>query len=863
MSRRRLATVFGSLYRITGRDLTWLLCAALTAAHGSSGLWADDLPAKVDYTRQIAPILQSHCLDCHGADQREGGLLLTSRVTALLPTDSGKIAISPSQPDQSELISRVVSDDPDVQMPPDDRLADEQIELLKRWIAEGAVWPESPQETHWAYKPPKRWPLPTIQNSSWPSNAIDYFILARMEADGLSPSPEAERAQLMRRVYLDLTGLPPTPDQVDSFLMDSSPDAYEQVVERLLGSPAYGEKWARHWLDLARYSDSNGYQADQLRQTWAYRDWVIQAMNDDLPFDQFTIEQLAGDLLPGAGLPQRIATGFHRATTCNVEAGVDPEANRTDQIIDRVNTTSTVWLGTTMECAQCHNHKYDPFSQQDYYRLFAFFNNTPMEVRQANNPNGVQFDFWGPKMDLPQSEAEVAKRQQAEEELKRAQEELRLAEEGALTRLPQWEAALTESVIAQLNKKLRDIVSKAPKQRSKAELNQLQKYFLSQVDELSELRKGVDQCQAKRDSLIPKTTLVMVEMDETRPTNIFVRGQYLSKGPAVTPGTPLVLHNLQDDAPRNRLSLARWLVSSDNPLVGRVTVNRWWQELFGQGLVSTPEDFGTQGDQPTHPKLLDWLADQFVAQQWSMKQMHRLIVTSATYRQSSRLTSELAQQDLLNRRYSRASRVRLPAEAIRDNALAISGLLSRAGGGPPVYPPQPKGLWRQAGRNEPVFNVDQHERRYRRGVYVVWRRAAPFPSFVNFDAPDRMSCVVARSRTNTPMQALTLLNDEAFVEMAKSLALRAINHRMNPRDRIVYAFRLCVARRPNARELQALIDLYEAELARFAEQPQAADHLAAGFEGFDSLGQEDRQSWAAMFCIANTLLNLDETITKG
>ena len=855
--------ISGLIDRVTGWGPAWLLCAVALSPSASPLTAADVATNTIDFERQIAPLLQQHCLECHGSESREGGLLLTSRITAILPTDSGKHAIVPSRPDQSELIRRAVSDDPDQQMPPDERLSEDQINLLRRWIAEGADWPPQQQEIHWAYQTPQRWPPPKVSDASWARNAIDDFILARMEAAGLSPSPEAAPEQLVRRVYLDLTGLPPTPEQVDSFLRDTSATAYERVVDQLLASPAYGEKWARHWLDLARYSDSNGYQADQLRELWAYRDWVIGAMNDDLPFDQFTVEQLAGDLLPNASFSQRIATGFHRATTCNVEAGVDPEANRTDQIIDRVNTTSTVWLGTTMECAQCHNHKYDPFSQQDYYRLFAFFNNTPMEVRQANNPNGVQFDFWGPSLELPQSENDLAERQRAQGALQQARDRLSQGRQNALTRLPDWEASLSDTAIEKLPSRLREALVKNPKERTKSQRSQLHKYYFDQDIELRKLRKQVDERQRELDSLAPATTLVMVEMDQSRPSSILLRGQYLSKGPTVTPGTPAALHDFSPDAPRNRLGLAQWLVSSDNPLVGRVTVNRWWHELFGEGLVSTAEDFGTQGEPPTHPQLLDWLATEFVAQQWSMKRIHRLMVTSATYRQSSRFRPSLAQHDPLNRRYARAARVRLPAEMIRDNALAISGLLSRSGGGPPAYPPQPAGLWRQTGRNEPVFKVDQDERRHRRGIYVVWRRAAPFPSFVNFDAPDRMSCVVTRSQTNTPLQALTLLNDEAYVEMAKSLAMRAVRARADPSERIVHAFRICLARQPRTPELNALLKLYETELARFANEPQAVVQLGAGFGGFDNMAEEDRRAWAAMFCIANALLNLDETITRG
>ena len=663
-------------------------------------------------------------------------------------------------------------------------------------------------------------------------------------------------------MHLDLVGLPPSLEVVERFVEQPTDKAYGQVVDELLASSAYGVKWASHWLDLSRYSDSNGYQADQLREMWAFRDWVIDAMNRDLPFDQFTVEQLAGDLLPTSKASSHIATGFHRATTCNVEAGVDPEANRTDQVIDRVNTTATVWLGTTLECAQCHNHKFDPFSQQDYYQLFAFFNNTPMEVRKAGNDNGVQFDFWGPKFELPQPPALASERRVLTAQLKQLQAELERQRTKSLPQMAVWEASLSDGT--KLSNRLKQALQQDIARRKPADQQALQQEFWKSHPATRELQKQINALTDQVNALQPNTTLVMVEMKEPRSSNVFLRGQFLTKGQPVTAATPAALHPFPADAPRNRLGLAQWLVSRDNPLVARVTVNRWWQELFGRGIVNTPEDFGAESDPPTHPQLLDWLACELMDQGWSMKAVHRAIVMSSTYRQSSRVTSSLAERDPHNELCARGARFRLRAEAIRDNALAISGLMSCNMGGVPVYPPQPSGLWRQTGRNEPVFKADQDERRYRRGVYVIWRRAAPYPSFVNFDAPDRMSCVVSRSTTNTPLQALTLLNDEAYLELSKGLAERTLRQAFaSTDDRLEYAFRLCVSRVPAARELETLRQLYDEELVRLKGDAQAVRRLANGFLAMRELSESEQIEWAALVCVASALLNLDETITRS
>lgn len=834
-------------------------------------LWLVSLPRitssaelAVDFSTDIKPILEQHCLECHGSEAREGGLLLTDRATALLPNDSGAIGIVPGDSAASELMRRIRSTDPSSQMPPDDRLSAEQIDLLRRWIEEGAAWPASQAAVHWAYQSPQRARLPAVRDNDWSRNAIDTFVLTKIEKHNLNPSEPADPARLVRRVYLDLVGTPPPIAVVDQFLADPSDAAYLQIVDRLLASTGYGEKWASPWLDLSRYSDSNGYQADQLRDMWAYRDWVIAALNQDMPFDRFTVEQLAGDLLPNAQISQRIATGFHRATTCNVEAGVDPEGNRTDQIIDRVNTTATVWLGTTFECAQCHNHKYDPFSQLDYYQLFAFFNNTPMEVRKANdNPNGVQFDFWGPKVELPQTEAQAAQRRERQNGLDSLKKQLKQVKNESLTDFPAWEADLSEADINKLAKPIKQAIRKSTSDRSKQDIKKLREHFWTLQPQVQELQERVKKTTEELEQLQPPTTLVMVEMSEPRASHIFVRGQFLNRGQKVEANTPGVLHPFPPDAPRNRLGLARWLTSNENPLVARVTVNRWWQEFFGTGLVNTPEDFGTQSAPPTHPKLLDWLACELMDQGWSMKSIHRLIVTSSTYRQSSRVRRELLERDPNNELLARGARFRLRAETIRDNALTISGLLSNNMSGPPAYPPQPAGLWRQTGRNEPVFETDKGERRYRRGVYVIWRRAAPYPSFINFDAPDRMACVVARSNTNTPLQALTLLNDEAYIEMAKALSHRCLRSATDVESQLRYAFRLCVARPPSKLEMAKLLDLFLAERARLENNATAVEQLAKGFDDAKKLTFDEKLRWAAMTSVANALLNLDETITRG
>jgi mono/diheme cytochrome c family protein len=755
---------------------TRLALAALPLLAGVTSARAGE-PARprqaVDFAREVYPLLRSACFECHGPNKRRGGLRLDVRAAALAGGDGGKV-IAPGQAGKSELLRRLLLPRGSKGAMPagGEPLTRAQTDLVRDWIDQGARWPDGVKlGPHWAYVKPVRATPPAVRDTAWPRSPVDRFILARLEKEGLRPAPEADRATLLRRVSLDLTGLPPTPAEVDAFVADPSPDAYEKVVERLLASPHFGERWARPWLDLARYADSHGFQRDDLRPLWPYRDWVIRALNADLPFDRFTLEQLAGDLLPGATREQKIATGFHRSAPTNVEAGSEPEETRVNQVFDRVNTTATVWLGTTLECAQCHDHKYDPFSQKDYYRLFAFFNNTAVEADRAKPDVPGSIRFLGPYLTFPGPSAGAGR------------------------------------------------------------------------------KAG------------PVRTLVMQELPAPRKTTVFARGDYRAPGEAVRPGAPAVLPRLPD-GPLNRLMLARWLVDRDNPLVARVTVNRWWAELFGRGIVATLEDFGAKGGPPTHPELLDWLAVELMDGGWSMKKVLRTVVLSATYRQSSRLTPLLRARDDQNKLYARGPRFRMDAEMIRDNALTAAGLLSRQAYGPPVQPYQPDGLWVKIGGDKVEYVISPGADRYRRGVYVVWKRAAPYPSLVAFDATARLTCTVKRSRTNTPLQALTLLNDPVYVEAAMALALRVVTEtpKADVDERARHAFRLCLAREPRDVERKALRKLYEAQREADRSNLPKVRELFATFPVPPDVPLEELAAW---YAVATALLNLDETITKG
>ncbi|MBL9212066.1 MAG: PSD1 domain-containing protein [Opitutaceae bacterium] len=807
--------------------------------------WTQPAAPVVDFAREIQPILAGKCYDCHGAEKPKGGLRLTSRASALRGGESGEPAFVAGASARSQLIQRITTTDENDVMPQKGApLSPAEVALVRRWIDEGAHWPDDLR--HWAYVKPVRPAVPPVPDRSRVRNPIDAFVLARLEQAGLKASPPADKPRWLRRVSLDLIGLPPTPADVDAFIADTSDGAHERVVDRLLASPHYGERWARPWLDLARYADSHGFQRDDLRDLWPYRDWVVRAMNADLPFDQFTVWQIAGDLLPevrdAAGRPRNldplIATGFHRAAPTNVEAGTDQEEGRVNQVFDRVNTTAAVWLGTTLECAQCHSHKYDPFSQQDYYRLFAYFNHTPRETDFTTPKAMAALKFTGPYLELPDPANDAA----------RGRLEVRRKE-----------------LDAQIAARSAEVLAGASTPEAKAPTGKQRTQLLAGDKALAELRTQRQALMRELEALKPPQTLVMRELDEPRPTAVLSRGNFLEPGEPVQPGTPAALHAAPPPAgPRaTRLDLARWLVDRENPLVARVTVNRWWAEFFGRGIVGTLEDFGLKGDAPTHPELLDWLAVEFMERGWSMKHVHRLIVLSATYGQSSRLTPELLAADDQNKWLARGPRFRLDAETIRDNALALAGLLSLKQGGPPVRPYQPPGLWEnKVGGDRVTYEVSPGEDAWRRGLYTVWKRSSPYPSFMNFDATARTACTVRRSRSNTPLQALTLLNDPVYVAAARGLAHRVLTERpaAGTAERLRHAFRLCLAREPSAVELAALAGLLAQQADAAAADPGAAARVSGARPPPPGSSVAELAAWHA---VATALLNLDETITKG
>ncbi len=797
---------------------------------GWSGLVrAASADEQVDYLRDVKPILAAHCVTCHGAEKPRGGLRLDTAEAALAGGNLGETVV-PGEPDESELLLSVLGEGATDQMPLNrPPLSEAEIEVLRAWIAEGASSPaeevaSEAESAHWSFQPPKRTDPPEVQGASWVQNPIDQWILAPLERDGIAPSPEADRATLIRRLSIDLTGLPPTPEEVSAFLLDDRPDAYERLVDTLLASPHYGERWGRLWLVAARYADSNGYSIDAPREIWPYRDWVINALNQDLPFDQFTIDQLAGDLLPDSTLEQRIATGFHRNTQINQEGGIDREEFRVESIIDRVNTTSTVWMGLTVACAQCHDHKYDPISQQEYYELFAFLNQADEPTLPVATPEDVE------------KQEEVAR--QVAEYLAGIETDPKLLEEQKA-----WEMGLDTAGRQAQSQDVREAFDTVFQDRT-AELNR--PAFHAYIDQAEtpaakEHRKALQAIQADMPKIA--TTLVVRERREPRETRLLVMGDYTRPGDVVEPRVPSILPALEieGDRPPNRLDLARWLVDPEHPLTARVTVNRIWQVYFGRGLVETDDDFGLQGTPPSHPELLDWLAREFVEGGWSLKGLHRLILTSKTYRQASHLRPDLAEIDPDNRRLARQSRLRLEAELIRDSALVASGLFHPEIGGPSVFPPQPDGVM-NLGQMRRAWKADTGPDRYRRGMYTFFWRATPHPLLVGFDAPDSNQACTKRVRSNTPLQALMLLNDQMFIEFAQGLAGRVLE--LGPTDdagRLEYAFQVCLARSPSRTEQARLQELLD---GKRASQPA---------------GEAEQDAWTT---VARVLLNLDEFITR-
>eukprot|EP00913_Durusdinium_trenchii_P013361 g12542.t1 len=935
-----------------------VLISFVTAVCGASGARAEPgrktgaLPAKIDFNRDVRPILTKACFSCHGRDDehREAGLRLDVRADALTKLPSEKTPIVPGHPDRSELIRRITTSDGDLRMPPTDsgkKLSSKEVRILKRWIEQGAKYAR-----HWSFIKPTRPAVPSAAFPGWAKGGIDRFIAARLDRAGLRPSPEADRYVLIRRLSLDLRGLPPTPEEVKQFVADNRPDAYEQLVDRFLHDPAFGERWGRVWLDLARYADSRGYGSDPLRPNiWRYRDWVIDALNRNLPYDQFTIEQLAGDLLPNATLDQKIATAFHRNTMTNTEGGTDDEEFRVAAVRDRVDTTMQVWMGLTMRCSTCHNHKYDPISQKEYYRFYAFFNQTadndqPNEAPVIPAPRRQDLDAiqrteariaelkkqlngTSPKLAAEQAQWEARfraatdKKQQARIvriEVPGKQKLLSLAEVQVFSKgkniapagkpkqsstthngpaklavdgktngdffkgksvthtatetSPWWEVDLgrdaeIEKVViwnrtdnglqkrlvnfrlilldakrkpvwqrdvaqfpnpqsaftpggirSTLAKPLLAIVDTPAAKRTAKQQQQLAQYFRTIAPSLAAIRKQIARLEKARPKFPTVPVMQELPADKHRKSYVMVKGNFLTKGETVSPGVPGAFHPRRKSTPLNRLGVARWLMDADNPLTARVAVNRYWARIFGTGIVDTEEDFGTQGEYPSHPELLDWLAVEFQSGGWDVKRLLRTIVTSATYRQTSRVpageqsASSPQAIDPRNRLLWRYPRTRLAAESIRDQALALSGLLRSKMMGPSVYPPQPPGLWRAAFNGQRKWPTSTGDDRYRRGLYTFWRRTVPYPSMATFDAPSRELCTVRRIRTNTPLQALVTMNDPAYVEAARALADRILHEGGNTvESRARYALTLCLVRPPGEAQVKALVHLRETPAA--------------------------------------------------
>jgi hypothetical protein len=957
----------------------------------------------VQFNRDIRSIFSDKCYTCHGPDKANRKTEVRFDVEA-----AARPVIVAGDPDNSPIIRRITATNPAMRMPPvysGRKLTPQEIDLIRRWIEQGAKW-----EKHWSFIPPQRAAIP--DNARHP---IDYFVHERLKRDALAPSPEADRATLIRRVTLDLTGLPPTPAEVDAFLRDTSADAYEKVVDRLLASPRYGERMAARWLDAARYADTNGYQSDAERFMWRWRDWVIDAFNRNLPFDEFTVDQIAGDMLPHATLEQKIATGFNRNHRGNGEGGIIPEEYAVEYVVDRVETTSTVWLGLTLGCARCHDHKYDPFTQKEFYRFFAYFNNVPEkgkarkygnsppvmpaptpqqqalvaeaerklaaaekvfaemqpQLREAQRaweaslgsaavpdwtpadglvdhekPGATNFGFYDRftlaawiepaapdgaivtrMQDIPEGEGyglylkdgklqvnlikrwlDDGARVETERALQlnrryhvimtydgsRDAEGIKIYVDGELQKLNVhlddlnqdfavkepirigkgfrgpiggvrvYARALSpeDAALLALPNSVREIAGMA--HRSPAQARKLSQCFLDKYapPAIQDTWRRVVELRHSRDRLLDSlpTVMVMQEREQPRDTFLLIRGAYDRPGEKVTPAVPSTLPPLPAGYDNNRLGLARWLVDPSNPLTARVTVNRFWQMYFGAGLVNTVEDFGSQGDWPSHPELLDWLATEFIRTGWNVKALQKLIVTSATYRQSSRVTPELLQKDPENRLLARGPRYRLSAEIVRDQALAIAGLLVDKIGGPSVKPYQPEGLWTELGAER--YRQDHGEKLYRRSLYTYWKRTAPPPALMAFDAAGRETCIVRQSRTNTPLQALDLMNEVTYVEASRVLAQRMMTEGgASPRERIAYGFRRALARGPSPEREKILIEGFQNYLDRFQTDRAAALKLVSQGE-YPRDEKLDTSELAAYTTVAAMILNMDETVTK-
>ncbi len=805
------------------------------------------------FTAEVAPILKRRCVACHGAGMQTNGLRVDDGAALIQGGYSGA-AVVPGKPGESKLLERLKSSEKGHMMPPAGaRLSPEEIATISKWIETGAKVPAASaagparrESNHWAFQPVKKPAVPAG------SNAIDYFVRERLKKEGLTPSPEADRRTLARRVKLDLVGLAPTPEEVAAFVNDTRPNAYERMVDRYLASPHYGERWARPWLDLARYADSDGYEKDNVRpHAWRYRQWVIDALNNDMGFDRFTIAQMAGDLLPNATVEDRVATGFHRNVLTNREAGVDRAEARYEQLINRTNTLGTTWLGLTTGCAQCHDHKYDPFSQREFYQLYAFFNeadDVDIDAPMAGEMGPYLKALPGYRRDREKllAEYKIPELQTRWEGKMRAA----FANPGKDAEFDFW----ITSMSAMVDHAMR-MLHKDPASRTERERDILADYFISNPGPENgrdkELTAKFKELRAKLADL--KKTMPFLTQAYTmgthpdRPkTHITIRGDYKALGIEVQPGTPAVLPPMQrKDGEPARLSFARWLVSRENPLTPRVTVNRAWQEFFGRGLVRTSEDFGATGEKPTHPELLDWLTAEFMDQGWSLKKLHKQILMSATYRQSSRYRPEVAEKDSDNTLLARQARLRLPAELIRDTALQVAGILNPEIGGKSVMPFLPKGVGELAyggSKWKETFGKEA----YRRGLYIHYQRTTPYPLLVNFDAPDSNMACSRRRPSNGPLQALNLLNDPVFLEASNAFAVRALAQSSSTSERLETMFTLAMGRAPSESERQTLARYLDKQTGVLTGEGRTGEPLT-------------QAAWSG---VARVLFNLDEFINR-
>lgn len=875
---------------------------------------------KIDFSAQVKPILNKRCISCHGGVKRNAEFSLLFRHEALDTTESGKAAIIPGDPQHSEMIRRITASDPEVRMPyKEEPLTQPEIDILTQWIKEGAEWGD-----HWAYLPPEPVEVPRgeLASEPWPKTDIDFFVLKKLKAEELTPSDPADKSTLLRRAYMDIIGLPPTPQHAKAFLQDESPQAFEKVVDHLLASDHFGEKWASWWLDMARYADTKGYEKDGGRTIWRYRDWVINAFNNDMPFDQFTIEQLAGDLLPNPTDDQIIATAFHRNTMNNDEGGTDDEEFRVASLIDRVNTTYEVWQSTTMGCVQCHTHPYDPFVHEEYYKSMAFFNNTRDEDTPGEHPNLRIYEpddqknleeirKWVKEKAGPKQATEVNNFLRTmepkhhphdfDEFIKGALVDNKFLgiQPGGSARIKQINLQGKGTLLMDYSTRHEggsfeirvdnldgDIIGggKIPKADNIAAYNLMPTngvhdlYFifrnpgigsepavclvewLAFLDDLP-AKNSIQHVQYKKAFVdlinVPLEEMpVMVEntQDQFRTTHIFERGNWMVKGDKVDPEIPEILNSFPERQPRNRLGFANWLVNAENPLTARSVVNRFWEQLFGLGIVETLEDFGTQGAAPTHQDLLDWLALRFVNEHdWSVKKLIKEIVMSATYQQDSRMSDELREKDPNNRFLARGPRIRLSAEQVRDQVLAVSGLLSKKMYGESVMPYQPAGVWNSVYSGE-RWKESEGEDRYRRSVYTYIKRTSLYPSMMMFDGSTREVCVSRRIRTNTPLQALVTLNDSSFVVAARNFASLMIRKETTPRDQIKAGYETLMIRELPERKLDVLYRLYQQAMEEYNGNEDAIFKLTAD--------KSKAAQLAAMTVVANAMLNLDEVLTK-